>query len=313
MILKFLTGGSLMGKLKGVIPVIPTPFTDDGKYVDYGNFEDIVDIAIRDGAHAICLFAAGAEFYKLTMDERKELFQRAIQANRGRVPIIATVSSHATVLAIREATYYEKKGAAALNIMPPSYASPTSGMLVNHLREISENVKIPIIIQYAPALNGMAISLQTFEEISEHHSGELYIKLEASPTGPAITALRTATNDKYDIIVGNGGECMYEALLRGACAVMPGAALIRPYRMIYDAFENGEKEKAFELFNKYLPHIHFMQRDIESFVALEKIILKRRGIMKNAVCRQPGNYPDKQTLSLLEQHLEYVYREFPTI
>ena len=37
-----------MGKLKGVIPVIPTPFTDDGKYVDYGNFEDIVDIAIRD-------------------------------------------------------------------------------------------------------------------------------------------------------------------------------------------------------------------------------------------------------------------------
>ena len=83
--------------------------------------------------------------------------------------------------------------------------------------------------------------------------------------------------------------------------------------LVIFAFENGEKEKAFELFNKYLPHIHFMQRDIESFVALEKIILKRRGIMKNAVCRQPGNYPDKQTLSLLEQLLEYVYREFPTI
>lgn len=302
-----------MGTLKGIIPVIPTPFTDDGKYVDYGNFEDIVDMAIRDGAHGICLFAAGAEFYKLTMDERKELFQRALQANKGRVPIVATVSSHATVLAIREAAYYEKKGAAALNIMPPGFASPTPGMLANHLREIAEIVKIPVIIQYAPALNGMEIPVRTFEEISEQHSGELYIKLEASPTGPAITSLRNATRNKYDIIVGNGGECMYEALLRGACAVMPGAALIRPYRMIYDAFEKGEKEKAFDLFNKYLPHIHLMQRDIESFVALEKTILKRRGIMKNAVCRQPGNYPDGQTLALLEQHLDYVYKEFSVI
>lgn len=302
-----------MGTLKGIIPVIPTPFTDDGKYVDYGNFEDIVDMAIRDGAHGICLFAAGAEFYKLTMDERKELFQRALQANKGRVPIVATVSSHATVLAIREAIYYEKKGAAALNIMPPGFASPTSEMLVKHLRTIADSVRIPIIIQYAPALNGVEIPCSTFEGIGEKNSRELYIKLEASPTGPAITALRSKTHNKYGIIVGNGGECMYEALFRGACAVMPGAALIRPYRMIYDAFEKGEKEKAFDLFNKYLPHIHLMQRDIESFVALEKIILKKRGIMRNTVCRQPGKYPDKQTLALLEQHLDYVYREFPVI
>lgn len=299
-----------MGNLKGVIPVIPTPFTDDGRYVDYGNFEELVEMAVRDGAHALCLFAAGAEFYKLTMEERKELFQRALNANRGRLPIIATVSSHATVLAVREAVYYEKKGAAALNIMPPGFGAPSQNMVAEHLTEISNAVSIPVIIQYAPALNGMAIAAETFGKISENQTHELYIKLEASPTGPAITALKKATGNKYGIIIGNGGECMYEGLLRGACAVMPGAALLRPYRMIYDAFERGDEKKAFDLFNLYLPHIHLMQRDIESFVAMEKIILNKRGIMKNFVCRKPCNYPDIQTIALLERHLELVRKEF---
>lgn len=302
-----------MGSLKGIIPVVPTPFTDDGRYVDYGNFEELVDMAVRDGAHALCLFAAGAEFYKLSVEERKELFQRAVQANRGRVPLVVTVSSHATVLAIREAAYYEKKGAAALNVMPPSFAAPSQAMVAEHLIEIGKAVDIPVIIQYAPALNGMAIAQETFARISENRKQELYIKLEASPTGPFISALRNATDNKYDIIVGNGGECMYEALIRGACAVMPGASLIRPYRMIYDAFENGNANKAFDLFNLFLPHIHLMQRDIESFVAMEKMILMKRGIMKNCVCRKPNNYPDSQTLVLLEQHLAYVRRKFSLI
>ena len=104
-----------MGLLRGIIPVIPTPFTENGQYVDYENFEKLVHMAIQDGAHALCLFAAGAEFYKLTMEERKELFIRAVRANRGRVPLIATVSSHATILALWEALYYESKGAQAFS------------------------------------------------------------------------------------------------------------------------------------------------------------------------------------------------------
>lgn len=299
-----------MGLLRGIIPVIPTPFTDNGQYVDYENFEKLIDMAVQDGAHALCLFAAGAEFYKLTMEERKELFLRAVRANKSKVPLIATVSSHATILALREALYYENKGADALNIMPPGFAAPSQSMLAQHLAEISSAVQIPMIIQYAPALNGMTIAADTFARISENRKQELYIKLEASPTGPAITDLRNAVGDQYDIIVGNGGECMFEALTRGACAVMPGAALIRPYRMIYDAFENGETELAFDLFNRYLPHIHLMQRDIESFIAMEKIILRKRGIMKNTVCRKPNNYPDTQTMALLDLHLDYVRREF---
>lgn len=302
-----------MGILKGVIPVLPTPFTDNGKYVDFGSVENLVDMAIREGAHALCLFAAGAEFYKLTWEEKKELYHRITITNRGRVPIIPTVSSHATTLAVREAIYYEKKGALALNIMPPSFAKPTQNMVAEHLIEIANAVNLPVMIQYAPALTGMYIAGDTLKKISKGGERELYIKLEALPTGPAITELKKQTSNAFQIIVGNGGECMYEALERGACAVMPGVALLQVYRMIYDAFEKNNQREAFELFNRFLPYIHLMQRDIESFVAMEKLVLKRRGILKNAVCRKPNHYPDSQTLKLLELHLEYIRKEFAII
>jgi dihydrodipicolinate synthase/N-acetylneuraminate lyase len=51
-----------MSILKGVIPVIPTPFTEDGTYIEYDSFAKLVELAIKDGANAIALFGAGGEF-----------------------------------------------------------------------------------------------------------------------------------------------------------------------------------------------------------------------------------------------------------
>lgn len=294
-----------MSVIRGIIPVIPTPFTDDGRKTDLSGLKKLVDMAVHDGAHALCLFAAGAEFYKLTLEERFELFEAALEANAGRVPLIATVSSHATTQAVREAAWYENKGASALNIMPPSFGGPSQTMIAGHILEVADAITLPLMIQYAPALSGQQINEETFVSICKDNR-ELYIKLEASPTGPAITALRNTTKDKYGIVVGNGGECMFEALSRGACAVMPGAATIRPYRKIFDTFESGDTEKAFDLFNLFLPHLHFMLRDIESFVVLEKMILKQRGIMSNTVCRHPCAKPDEWTIMMLSKHLDYL-------
>ena len=67
-----------MGTLKGIIPVIPTPFTDDGKYVDYGNFEDIGRHGReRWSSMGFVFLAAGAEFYKLTNGREKRTFSES--------------------------------------------------------------------------------------------------------------------------------------------------------------------------------------------------------------------------------------------
>lgn len=291
-----------MPLLKGIIPVIPTPFSENGEKADIEVFQKLVEHGIEEGANALCLFAAGAEFYKLTNEEKKELLNAAVEVNQRRIPILVTVSEHATLLAEREASYYQEHGADAINIMPPSFAAPSGPMIARHLVRVCKSVRIPAMIQYAPALTGMTIAQETFREIMESGNiPELYVKLEASPTGPLITSFQNATKGNYHIVVGNGGECMYEALTRGACAVMPGLSMVRRFREIYDMYIAGESETSYQMFKRFLPFVHFMLRDIEQFVAMEKIILRDRGLLPNAVCREPNNYPDQYTVHILSQ------------
>jgi dihydrodipicolinate synthase/N-acetylneuraminate lyase len=166
------------------------------------------------------------------------------------------------------------------------------------------------MIQYAPALTGGAISNETFVRIKTSIQNDLYIKVEANPAGPAISAIMEATGGRYGLIVGNAGECMYEALMRGACAVMPGMAMLKPYCDIHNAFAAGNVAQAFDLFNAFLPYIHFIQRNIEQFVAMEKTILVERGIFRYRTCRDPSSYPDSMTEKLLLQYYRLMKENF---
>ena len=94
---------------------------------------------------------------------------------------------------------------------------------------------------------------------------------------------------------------MYEALERGACAVMPGLSMVRKFREIYDMYSAGNAETAYKMFQRFLPFVHFMLRDIEQFVAMEKIILRDKGLLPNTLCREPNNYPDPYTINILNR------------
>ncbi|MDR0656642.1 MAG: dihydrodipicolinate synthase family protein [Treponema sp.] len=296
--------------LKGSIPVIPTPFSLDGSEILYDRFAAIIDNAIQEGAASIMIFGGGGEFYKLTARERGRLLKEAIQVCKGKIPVVATVTQHATRNAIQEIEAFQKAGADVINVMPPSFAAPSGIMIRDHIIELSKVVKVPMMIQYAPALTGSAISNEVFAQIADSTRNELYIKAEAVPTGPAITSIMKATGGRYSVIIGNAGECLYEALDRGAVAVMPGAAFVKPYCDIMTAFEKGDKDKAFELYMIFLPYLHFIQRHIEEFVSMEKLVLQQRGLLPNAVCRMPAIYPDNYTSSLLMKICQHVIHHF---
>jgi 4-hydroxy-tetrahydrodipicolinate synthase len=283
--------------LKGSVPVIPTPFSQDGSEILYERFTALINKVLEEGASAVMLFGAGGEFYKLTGEEKARLLDEAVGVCRGKVPVVATVTAHATRNAIKEAETFQKAGADFINIMPPSFGLPSGIMIRDHIVELSKAIGVPLILQYAPALTGSAISNEVFAHIAERTGNELYIKIEAVPTGPALTSLLNATGGKYRIIIGNAGECLYEALERGAVAVMAGAAFVKPYMDIIAAFERGDKDSALERYMIFLPYLHFIQRHIEEFISMEKLVLQRRGVLPNAACRMPAMYPDSHTTS----------------
>jgi 4-hydroxy-tetrahydrodipicolinate synthase len=296
--------------IKGIIPVVPTPFSDDGSTILYDRFRAIVELVIQEGADAIMLFGAGGEFYKLNGEERRRLLVEALQICKDRIPVAATVTAHATIHAIEEADSFQRMGVGLINIMPPSFGAPTGIMIRDHILDLAKTIEIPIMLQYAPALTGSVIYNEVFSQIADAAGNDLYIKIEAVPTGPAISKLVTETKGKYHVIIGNAGECLYEALERGAIGVMGGCAFVKPYRDIIDAFGRGDRQKAYELFNLFLPYLHFIHRHIEEFVSMEKMILCWRGILKDMVCRSPNMYPDSYSVDLLRKNYLHTLNHF---
>jgi hypothetical protein len=70
---------SMTNKLiKGIIPVIPTPFTENEE-LDLEALERLVDVAARANAAPVCLPAYAREFYKLTDPERSAVLKTALK------------------------------------------------------------------------------------------------------------------------------------------------------------------------------------------------------------------------------------------
>ena len=68
-----------MVEIEGIVPVVPTPFDNDG-CIDEEGLRKLVDFCVAGGACAICLPAYVGEFYKLSEHERHDVVRIAVEA-----------------------------------------------------------------------------------------------------------------------------------------------------------------------------------------------------------------------------------------
>ena len=81
----------MMKKIDGVIPVMITPFTDDGK-IDYAGVERLTEWYLANGSDALFAVCQSSEMQFLTLAERAELGKFVVTQVAGRVPVV--VSGH---------------------------------------------------------------------------------------------------------------------------------------------------------------------------------------------------------------------------
>ena len=65
-------------ELYGVVPVIPTPFTETEE-IDENALRTLIDFAVTTGVSAACLPAYASEFYKLTDEEKLRVVRIAVE------------------------------------------------------------------------------------------------------------------------------------------------------------------------------------------------------------------------------------------
>jgi 4-hydroxy-tetrahydrodipicolinate synthase len=77
--------------VKGIVPVMLTPFHDDGT-IDYAGLDRLIEWYLANGSDALFAVCQSSEMLKLTLEERGALGKHVVDKVAGRVPVV--VSGH---------------------------------------------------------------------------------------------------------------------------------------------------------------------------------------------------------------------------
>ncbi len=75
--------------VSGIIPVMLTPYADDGS-LDTGGYQRLTEWYLANGADALFAVCQSSEMHKLTLGERVTLARQTVDIVRGRVPVMAS-------------------------------------------------------------------------------------------------------------------------------------------------------------------------------------------------------------------------------
>jgi len=248
-----------------------------------------------------------SEFYKLTDAERERLVEVLIEETRDAPePVTAVISipDHATSVAVDRARRAVEAGADLINLLPPSAHGPSSAQVRKHLHAVLAAIApTPAIFQYAPAQTGVTLDPATIAAIADTDPNLVQVKVESTPPGQLITALREAA-PLMSCVVGYAGLQLPDGLRRGAVGVQPGSSFPELYLLIWERWAGGDTDGAERVHTRLLPYLSYWMQSVELIIAVEKEISYRRGVIATPTCRAPFRELDAEETRTIDRFLE---------
>jgi 2-keto-3-deoxy-L-arabinonate dehydratase len=291
-------------KIDGVVPVIPIPFLED-ESIDELSLRKTVDHVAGQDLPAMCLPAYGSEFYKLTDVERHHVVEIAIEANAGRMMVIAQANHGSSKIAAQVAVDYQQMGADLISFALPRQFAASQLDLLDYSAQICNAVDVPVMIQdFNPS--GQTIDAQFIADLADRCDNFRYVKLEEPMIVNKLLRIRDRMGDRIGVLEGWGGYYMLEAIPAGICGIMPGVPIAPLLGQVYQACRDGRMELALELFEKLLPFINYTLQDIELFLQVEKRLLVKLGLFETPLCRMLTYRPSATENHHIDQLVNHV-------
>jgi dihydrodipicolinate synthase/N-acetylneuraminate lyase len=272
---------------KGVIPVVPTTFTDTGE-LDLESQKRCLDFMIDAGSNGLCILANFSEQFSLSDEEREVLTRTTLEHVAGRVPVVVTTTHYASQVCAARSRRAQDMGAAMVMVMPPYHGATfrvAESGIESFYRYVSDAIRIPIMIQDAPA-SGTVLSAPLLARMARDIEHVSYFKIE---TAGAASKLRELIALGGDAIEGpwDGEEAitLLADLDAGATGSMTGGAYPDGIRRIVDAYTVGDRETAVAEYTRWLPLINFENR--QSGILTAKALMKEGGVIACDAPRHP--------------------------
>ena len=183
----------------GSIPALVTPFA--GGSVAEDAFRELIEWQIGEGSNGLVPCGTTGEVATLTADEHRQVVRIAVEAAKGRVPVIAGCGTYSTAASIERTRAAADIGADASLVVVPYYNKPSQAGLAAHFRAIADASPIPIVVYNVPSRTVADISVETLAQIARHP--KIVAIKDASGNLGRVSAQRLTCGEDFCQLSGN--------------------------------------------------------------------------------------------------------------
>lgn len=277
---------------EGVYLITVTPFKDNGE-LDLPSTDRMVDFCLDRGVTGLTILGIMGEATKLTAEESRMYVRQVLNRVQGKVPVVVGASAAGFAPMSELTKSVMDMGAAGVMVAPPSSVR-TDDQICSYFDMVNETLgsDVPWCLQDHPTSTGVQMSSSVVLRILKNSPTCVMLKHEDFPGLAKLSAVRTAIEKgdlrNISILTGNGGGLFLpEELVRGANGAMTGFAYPEMMVDVCNAHKAGDVERAFDIFDAYLPLARYEQQAGVG-LAVRKHILAQRGAIASAAVRKPG-------------------------
>jgi dihydrodipicolinate synthase/N-acetylneuraminate lyase len=172
-----------MFALRGIVPIINTPFTENDS-IDFASLERLLERSIDDGITGCIVPAVASEVSKLTRQERRDLVRATTEIADGRIEVIAGVSSEDINETLQHAEYALSRGLRTVLCQVPQSLDGDEPAIRRHFTRVAEvgqqhiDISIHFLKQYCVAVgvfatNAVREPIHAYDEIHQAYGAHL--------------------------------------------------------------------------------------------------------------------------------------------
>ncbi len=277
---------------QGVYLITVTPFKDNGE-LDLPSTDRMVDFCLERGVTGLTILGIMGEATKLTAEESRLFVRQVLARVQGKVPVVVGASAPGFAPMGELTKSVMDMGAAGVMVAPPPTVR-TDDQITSYFEMVNETLgsDVPWVLQDHPVSTTVQMSTAVVLKILKNSPRCVMLKHEDWPGLGKLSAICTAMQKgelrKISILTGNGGGLFLpEELVRGANGAMTGFAYPEMMVDVCAAYAAGNVERAFDIFDAYLPLAKYEQQGGIG-LAVRKHILAERGAIASAAIRKPG-------------------------
>jgi len=272
---------------KGVFPIAPTPFLDDGA-IDAAGVDRMIDHYVAAGADGCTILGVMGEAPKLDQDEAIGFVAPALRAPK--LPFIVGVSTPGFA-AMRVVARRDGEGSGRRD--------DRSATVAAHRRSDRDSLRASRRSdRVGHSLRHSRLSARRHHDADRHprriitdNASCVTLKHEDWPGLEKISALRRFENEgklrRVPILTGNGGLFLDFEMERGVDGAMTGYAFPEMLIDVVRVSRERRREEAHDLLDAHLPLVRYEQQQ-GAGLATRKYVMMRRGILASDAQRKPG-------------------------